>query len=1323
MNHFGAIPKRTAAWLLLLCMLPTFALGEVSVVSAPLSRAAAAENGMVRVFLSSLGNPGKLDLTVEGSYTIGGDTANALRDGDTLCVNFSSATGKLTLVRDGVTRDMGSAFTLTRHSTASGSGLRIAQAKKPGNPYPGDMKFVVQKNGSSYKLFTIASIYIESYLYGVLPYEMGNSAPLEALKAQAVAARTYTLDKMRRRSGSLYDVVDTTNDQVYCGMPSGNANCRAAVDATKGIVAMNSSGLTSTYYTASNGGQTESAANAWNSSSEYAYLLVKEDPFDLAAANAQKRTATIYGEFDSESQYVGLKRLLVAKAQEQLRGKGYQTAGAQVLKITRVVPHTPRYDTPSRLYTQMDFYVTVQAKNQSGVWQNLSLILSCDIFSELESLLSMSINSSKNELWTVAKSGADFVLTARRYGHGIGMSQQGAMQMARQGYTYDQILGFYYTGCKRMQYAFTHTVMSPVSDGGSTVITTTENPAPIQGEDAVCTAVVSLVNAGDQLGIYAQADASARVIGSVPNGAPVKVYAVMAEWCFIRYGRLQGYAQLRGLLVSGDAPPETALKPTEIPQFATVTASGYLNLRAEGSSGAHILGTAPTGAVLSVFSVSGGWAKVQYGALTAYASTDFLKLSAAYPVELVSPGESQAVVTLEDPAQTVNFRKTPSAGAALIDRLPHGTVVTLLKNDGSWCQVTYQGKTGYILADFLKTVQENPQPAPDGAEKPDSGRTEAAVLVDTSVYQGESTETNVLANISKGESVVVLKQGGDWCQVRYGEVTGYVPAACLRIDGQSGGGAPTDISLYARVTTLSGSLNLRSRPKAGSTILTTIPRQTQIGIISRGEPWSQVRYNGITGYVMTEFLTFEKENESDQPVSGQWTAMVTTLSGSLNLRREGKSGSEILATIPQNTIIEILERGNQWSKTRYQGVTGYVMNAFLTFSASQMPTPAPTVQPTPPPGEEATATPAPAATPAPPAQSSEPTHTPGATALIATVTTPSGSLNLRESPRSGARILARIPRHTQLTLAAREEQWSLTSYGGFTGYVMNEFLTFSQETPEPDGVQTPSPVSVFAWVDTVSGSLNLRSEARSGAKVIRTIPRHGALTVWNRGEKWCLASYEGTTGFVMTQFLSFEPLSPSPDSGEKEEARPAWVKTANGKSLNLRDKPNGSRIGAIPNQAQVSLLERGGEWSRVNYAGQTGYVMQAFLTEEAPSGEAAPAPTAAPTSQAPGGVPPAPAAPEPTAAPAPTPEAIPESRTPAMDPTLAELEAPVPAQVACEGDYLNLRTACDQEAAAAARMPKGDYVLILAQGEIWCRVAYEGEEGYCQTKYLMINPS
>lgn len=516
-----------ACLLLLLCPVRfAFASGigiDIDIAGAPLQRNTQAQNGMVRVYLSSMGSLSSMDVTVVGSYSISGSTTLSLSGGDTARITFNKSTGQISLTVRGQTHALGQEAVLRRHVANGDSGLRIAQGKKPGNLYPGDLRLVAKASSGTYKLYPIVYVYIESYLKGVLPYEMGDSAGGEALKAQAVAARTYTLNKMNTRTNQLYDVVDTTNDQVYYGNSDTTPNCTAAVEATKGIVLMNGGALTSTFYTASNGGQTESAKNLWGSNG-YDYLSVKDDPFDKQNAASVTRKTTVYADNTLPAQNSKLASLLNAKAQAATGD-----SGARVTYISAITPHSPMYPSPSRLYTKLDFDVTVSS---GGMTRQMTL--TCDIFSELETMLGMSINTAKNELWSVEQSGVVFTLYARRFGHGIGMSQRGAMQMSALGYTYDEILGFYYGGSYRMQHVFSHTILDAVSNGGGT-ITTTDTPAvitPSSGDQAR----VSLVGVNDYAPLRYTPSSDGKVLTSVPNGSAVTVLTRQERWTLVRLG-------------------------------------------------------------------------------------------------------------------------------------------------------------------------------------------------------------------------------------------------------------------------------------------------------------------------------------------------------------------------------------------------------------------------------------------------------------------------------------------------------------------------------------------------------------------------------------------------------------------------------------------------------------------------------------------------------------------------------------------------------------------------------------------------------------------
>ena len=275
--------KRLAALLLALLLtlflLPS-ALADSGVVSGT------TVSGTVRVYLSSISSLTAVDVSIAGSYSVGGDTSRALSRGQNIRVSNSG--GTLMMTANGQTQTMGSRFKLRRHQTSGENSVRIAQARYPASLYPGDIEFIAK--GGNVQI--VVHVYMEDYMLGVLPYEMDNSFPLEALKAQAVAARTYALKKMSAQAAT-YDVVDTTSDQVYNGTPSGNARCAQAVQETSGIVGTVGGEYMASYYTASNGGQTESVKNAWGSGS-YSYLRVKDDPYDLRNGASIAKSVTFY---------------------------------------------------------------------------------------------------------------------------------------------------------------------------------------------------------------------------------------------------------------------------------------------------------------------------------------------------------------------------------------------------------------------------------------------------------------------------------------------------------------------------------------------------------------------------------------------------------------------------------------------------------------------------------------------------------------------------------------------------------------------------------------------------------------------------------------------------------------------------------------------------------------------------------------------------------------------------------------------------------------------------------------------------------------------
>ena len=336
---------------------------------------------------------------------------------------------------------------------------------------------------------------------------MSDSFPLEALKAQAVAARTYALRSQNPTQP--YDLVDTTNDQVYRGYVPGNDRTERAIRETRGVCGFYRDQLAQCYYSASNGGQTELVETVWPTDEDFGYYAFGDDPYDVANPDSVVRTFEMkkaYGE--EETAPYALRSLLATQLFDQLTALGYDPTpesvrvdgvsavsvsgaasednkymtrltltvsisgrtrknapapvvdlNAEEVSLFEVVEETPS-PTPTVQATGFVPVVTVTpSPTPTPVYGPFTPIeepftLELDIFPTAEQALGLDITAHyDNELWSVRETGDSFVIEARRFGHGVGMSQRGAQWMAAEhGKTYQEIIAFYYPGLTLMRY-------------------------------------------------------------------------------------------------------------------------------------------------------------------------------------------------------------------------------------------------------------------------------------------------------------------------------------------------------------------------------------------------------------------------------------------------------------------------------------------------------------------------------------------------------------------------------------------------------------------------------------------------------------------------------------------------------------------------------------------------------------------------------------------------------------------------------------------------------------------------------------------------------
>ena len=155
--------------------------------------------------------------------------------------------------------------------------------------------------------------------------------------------------------------------------------------------------------------------------------------------------------------------------------------------------------------------------------KNKEITVSIPVFDTVKNGLNLKINNSQNELFSVVREDKGFRVYARRWGHGVGMSQRGAAQMANLGYNYAQILGFYYTGITRVRMEFARTLANSIS---GKIVEAAPTPAPVEDAQALVTkvrATVTLSKSTEKLNMRAKASTSAKILTKIPDGEQVEI--------------------------------------------------------------------------------------------------------------------------------------------------------------------------------------------------------------------------------------------------------------------------------------------------------------------------------------------------------------------------------------------------------------------------------------------------------------------------------------------------------------------------------------------------------------------------------------------------------------------------------------------------------------------------------------------------------------------------------------------------------------------------------------------------------------------------------
>lgn len=293
-------------------------------------------------------------------------------------------------------------------------------------------------------------------------------------------------------------------------------------------------------------------------------------------------------------------------------------------------------------------------------------------------------------------------------------------------------------------------------------------------------------------------------------------------------------------------------------------------------------------------------------------------------------------------------------------------------------------------------------------------------------------------------------------------------------------------------TVTASALNMRSQASTSSSIVTCLPKGTVVLVTDSADGWYQVWYRGYAGYMSAGYLSF---TTSAQSAFG--TGTVT--GNGVRVRSGAGTSYSVLGSVNSGATLSVTGVNGSWYQVSYNGSTGYISGAYLSLSYN--------------------------------GGSSGSGGSGGSGSSVSGTGTINGTyVRMRSGPSTSYSILGTYNTGTVMTVTGSSGDWYKVSYNGAEGYVYKTYLTLGGDSGASSGF------SVTAMADTaatVVSPVHMRSGPGTSYTSQRVLETGTSVTITGVSGKWYRVSYNGSTGYVFSSYLSTGSSASSLPAGEK----------------------------------------------------------------------------------------------------------------------------------------------------------------------------------------------
>lgn len=345
------------------------------------------------------------------------------------------------------------------------------------------------------------------------------------------------------------------------------------------------------------------------------------------------------------------------------------------------------------------------------------------------------------------------------------------------------------------------------------------------------------------------------IIMTMPKGAEVIVQSTSNGWSKIVYNNTVGYASAQYLSAAGEVSGS----------FGTGTISGSdVRMRSGAGTSYSIIGTYDKGTQMKITGAAGNWYAVSYSGKTGYVSADYMTLSAgatssgtSKPAQTPAPtpgtgGFNGAII-----GTSVRMRSQPNTSSSILGYYSNGVTMKVLGSVDGWYKVSYNGKTGYVSASYMRISPDNVySTAKSGSVNGSAVR----------MRMGPSTDFAVIGSYNKGTEVKISGEYNGWYEISINGKYGYMKKDYVKV-GSAAVSEPE--KTMDSVGTITGnSVRMRSGPGTGYSVIGYYNKGIQVNVTGQTGNWYSVTYKGLKGYISADYVKLGTSNAlADQIVA------------------------------------------------------------------------------------------------------------------------------------------------------------------------------------------------------------------------------------------------------------------------------------------------------------------------------------------------------------------------------------------------------------------------------------------------------------------------